>query len=89
MSCRYVKGVHSRSLTVRNLQLSLFGLPFSLLYMYLKDGGAHNAGGFMIGFDALAWAVVGLQVRLPETNSTAMRASNEGSCQHRMCLSKF
>jgi hypothetical protein len=36
--CRYVKGGLSRSLTVRNLQLSLYGLPFSMAYMWLKDG---------------------------------------------------
>jgi hypothetical protein len=35
---RYVKGGLSRSLTVRNLQLSLYGLPFSMAYMWLKDG---------------------------------------------------
>lgn len=66
---RYVKGTHSRSLTVRNLQLSLYGLPFSCIYMVLKDGGARYAGGFMIGFDALAWTVVGLQVRPSRRNS--------------------
>jgi hypothetical protein len=37
-ACRYVKGGLSRSLTVRNLQLSLYGLPFSMAYMWLKDG---------------------------------------------------
>ena len=36
--CRYVKGGLSRSLTVRNLQLSLYGLPFSMAYMCAKDG---------------------------------------------------
>lgn len=40
---RYVKGGLSRSLTVRNLQLSLYGLPFSMAYMWFKDGvGRHN-----------------------------------------------
>lgn len=62
-----MKGSYSRSLTVRNLQLSLFGLPFSLAYALVKDGrgggGADGDGsGFMRGFDALAWSVVALQV---------------------------
>ena len=60
--CRYLKGVNSRSLTVRNLQLSLYGLPFSIMYMLAKDGRSRPAGGLMIGFNAVAWAVVGLQV---------------------------
>lgn len=41
-ACRYVKGGLSRSLTVRNLQLSLYGLPFSMAYMWLKDGVARS-----------------------------------------------
>lgn len=57
-----MKGTHSGSLTVRNLQLSLYGLPFSIVYMLMRDGGARQGGGFMRGFDSLAWAVVGLQV---------------------------
>ena len=61
-----MKGPASRSLTVRNLQLSIYGLPFSLIYMVLKDGGARRAGGFMVAFDSLAWSVVVLQVGLTE-----------------------
>jgi len=57
-----LKGVNSRSLTVRNLQLSLYGLPFSIMYMFAKDGRSRPAGGLMVGFNAVAWAVVGLQV---------------------------
>ena len=63
-AARYVKGPTSRSLTVRNLQLSVYGLPFSCIYMVLKDSGAHRDGGFMVGFDGLAWSVVALQVAL-------------------------
>ena len=59
---RYLKGVNSRSLTVRNLQLSLYGLPFSIMYMFAKDGRTQHADGLMVGFNAVAWAVVGLQV---------------------------
>ena len=59
---RYVKGSYSRSLTVRNLQLSLFGLPFSLAYALAKDGHGGGGGSLMRGFDALAWSVVALQV---------------------------
>jgi len=47
---------------VRNLQLSLYGLPFSIMYMFAKDGRSRPAGGLMVGFNAVAWAVVGLQV---------------------------
>lgn len=61
-TCRYLKGVNSRSLTVRNLQLSLYGLPFSIMYMFAKDGRSRPAGGLMVGFNAVAWAVVALQV---------------------------
>eukprot|EP00208_Stichococcus_sp_RCC1054_P005670 CAMPEP_0206138246 /NCGR_PEP_ID=MMETSP1473-20131121/3177_1 /ASSEMBLY_ACC=CAM_ASM_001109 /TAXON_ID=1461547 /ORGANISM="Stichococcus sp, Strain RCC1054" /LENGTH=460 /DNA_ID=CAMNT_0053531613 /DNA_START=554 /DNA_END=1936 /DNA_ORIENTATION=- len=63
---KYVKGSYSRSLTVRNLQLSLFGLPFSLAYAMAKDGrgsGDYEGEGLMRGFDALAWTVVALQVQ--------------------------
>lgn len=57
---KYVKGGMSRSLTVRNLQLSLYGLPFSMAYMWFKDGmGRHNLSQ---GFDLVVWSVVGLQV---------------------------
>jgi hypothetical protein len=56
-----LKGVNSRSLTVRNLQLSLYGLPFSIMYMFAKDGRTRQAGGLMVGFNAVAWAVVALQ----------------------------
>ena len=38
------------------------GLPFSVLYMFVKDSGTRHAGGFMVGFDITAWAVVALQV---------------------------
>ena len=47
---------------MRNLQLSLYGLPFSIMYMLAKDGRSRPAGGLMVGFNAVAWAVVGLQV---------------------------
>ena len=47
---------------MRNLQLSLYGLPFSIMYMFAKDGRSRPAGGLMVGFNAVAWAVVGLQV---------------------------
>lgn len=57
---RYVKGSNSRSLTVRNLQLSLYGVPLSLMYALLKDGASPDT--FTRGFDLVAWAVVALQV---------------------------
>ena len=49
---------------MRNLQLSLYGLPFSIMYMFAKDGRTRQAGGLMVGFNAVAWAVVALQARL-------------------------
>ena len=74
-----MKGAQSRSLTVRNLQLSLYGLSFSLLYMFLKDGGARQAGGFLVGFDVLAWAVVGLQARPSWGSSCGLHATRNAS----------
>ena len=60
---KFVKGRASQSLWVRNLQLSLYGAPLALAYALVRDGGRIRAGGFLQGFDALAWGVVGLQVR--------------------------
>lgn len=48
LACRYVKGGLSRSLTVRNLQLSLYGLPFSMAYMYFKDGWGNGTNGALM-----------------------------------------
>ena len=35
---KYVKGRHGQSLWVRNLQLSIYGVPLSIAYSYLRDG---------------------------------------------------
>lgn len=34
---KYVKGKLGQTLWIRNLQLSLYGVPLSLAYTYLKD----------------------------------------------------
>lgn len=59
---KYVKGKHSASLWVRNLQLSLYGLPLSIAYALIKDQGAIVSRGMMQGFTWLTWAVVWCQV---------------------------
>ena len=35
---KYVKGKLGQTLWIRNLQLSIYGVPLSLAYTYLKDG---------------------------------------------------
>ena len=35
---KYVKGKHGQTLWIRNLQLSIYGVPLSILYTYFKDG---------------------------------------------------
>ena len=35
---KYVKGRHGQSLWVRNLQLSIYGVPLAVAYSYLRDG---------------------------------------------------
>ena len=60
---KFVKGRASQSLWVRNLQLSVYGAPLALAYALLRDGARIREGGFLQGFDGLAWGVVGLQVR--------------------------
>merc|ERR1711862_154193 len=60
----YVKGNHGAycSLWVRNLQLSLFGLPLSIAYALVKDRAAISTSGLMQGFSTSTWGVVALQV---------------------------
>ena len=35
---KYVKGKLGQTLWIRNLQLSIYGVPLSLAYTYLRDG---------------------------------------------------
>ena len=35
---KYVKGKLGQTLWIRNLQLSIYGVPLSLAYTFLKDG---------------------------------------------------
>ena len=35
---KYVKGKHGQTLWIRNLQLSIYGVPLSILYTYFRDG---------------------------------------------------
>ena len=35
---KYVKGRHGQSLWIRNLQLSIYGVPLAVAYTYLRDG---------------------------------------------------
>ena len=40
---KYVKGKMGQTLWIRNLQLSIYGVPLSLAYTYLKDGRFEEA----------------------------------------------
>lgn len=35
---KYVKGKQGQTLWIRNLQLSIYGVPLSIIYTFLKDG---------------------------------------------------
>ncbi|KAK9825076.1 hypothetical protein WJX74_006218 [Apatococcus lobatus] len=59
---KYLKGKDAGTLWVRNMQLSIYGLAFSTIYMFIKDGHELSSGGIHQGFDWIAWSVVGLQV---------------------------
>ncbi|GAB4823747.1 hypothetical protein N2152v2_010793 [Parachlorella kessleri] len=59
---KYVKGKNAASLWVRNIQLGVWGVPLSCVYMAAKDGGRIRQAGVLQGFDASAWLVVALQV---------------------------
>jgi UDP-sugar transporter A1/2/3 len=59
---KYVKGKHAPNLWVRNIQLSVFGVPFSAALAWGKDGEAILRHGWLQGFSASTWAVVALQV---------------------------
>ena len=59
---KYVKGKHSPNLWIRNIQLSVFGVPFSAALAWGKDRDAILRHGWLQGFSASTWAVVALQV---------------------------
>ncbi|KAF9201968.1 hypothetical protein BGZ49_007841 [Haplosporangium sp. Z 27] len=49
------------SIWLRNIQLSFFSLPFSLLAIYLKDGEGVTEQGFFAGYDMLVIAAIACQ----------------------------
>ncbi|KAF9359556.1 hypothetical protein BGX34_008294 [Mortierella sp. NVP85] len=49
------------SIWLRNIQLSLFSLPFSLLAVYLKDGAGVTEQGFFAGYDMLVITAIACQ----------------------------
>ncbi|KAF9586470.1 hypothetical protein BGW38_004366 [Lunasporangiospora selenospora] len=51
----------SGSIWLRNIQLSFFSLPFSLLAVYLKDGEGVTEQGFFAGYDMLVIAAIACQ----------------------------
>lgn len=59
---KYVKSKSNLSVWVRNMQLSLWGLPLSIIYATIKDGAAIRERGLLQGFNKLTWCVVLLQV---------------------------
>ena len=59
---KYVKKSNSPNLWIRNIQLSMFGVPFSGMLAILKDGPEIRRHGWLQGFSAATWTVVALQV---------------------------
>lgn len=59
---KYVKGKLAGSLIRRNLQLGIYGVPFSCIYALMKDGQSIRENGPLSGFGQSAWGVVWLQV---------------------------
>jgi len=55
---KILKDAPTISLWVRNIQLSLFGLPASFLGVVIQDGCRVIDRGFFYGFDALVWFAV-------------------------------
>ncbi|KAF9213467.1 hypothetical protein BGZ59_005311 [Podila verticillata] len=49
------------SLWLRNIQLSLFSLPFALLAVFLKDGNGVAEKGFFVGYDWVIIAAIACQ----------------------------
>ncbi|KAF9912035.1 hypothetical protein BX616_010426 [Lobosporangium transversale] len=49
------------SIWLRNIQLSFFSLPFSLLAIYLKDGEGVTEQGFFAGYDMLVVTAIACQ----------------------------
>ncbi|KAF9090622.1 hypothetical protein BGX29_011365 [Mortierella sp. GBA35] len=49
------------SIWLRNIQLSFFSLPFSLLAVYLKDGEGVTEQGFFAGYDMLVVTAIACQ----------------------------
>ncbi|KAG0264796.1 hypothetical protein BG011_006069 [Mortierella polycephala] len=49
------------SIWLRNIQLSFFSLPFSLLAVYLKDGAGVTEQGFFAGYDMLVITAIACQ----------------------------
>lgn len=50
-----------RSLWIQSVELGLFGLAFSLAVAHLgRDGPSLRANGYLHGFNAMTWALIGL-----------------------------
>ena len=79
---KYLKGKDAGTLWVRNMQLSIYGLAFSTIYMFVKDGHEVASGGIHQGFDWIAWAVVGLQVHAHPSSSLPLLFAYAHACRH-------
>lgn len=55
---KILKGSEPVSLWMRNIQMSLFTIPTSLLAAYIQDGSKIDDYGFMYGFDSVVWSTV-------------------------------
>jgi UDP-sugar transporter A1/2/3 len=58
---RFVKGMETSSLWIRNCQLSMYGLPLAVLSLLITDRDGALEGGIFQGFSAWTWGVIVLQ----------------------------
>jgi UDP-sugar transporter A1/2/3 len=55
---KILKGSAPVSLWMRNVQMSVFALPSSLIASFIQDGWFLREHGFLYGFDAVVWTTV-------------------------------
>lgn len=58
---KYVKGMETSSLWIRNCQLSMYGLPLAVVSLLITDREALMEGGFLQGFSGWTWGSIALQ----------------------------
>ena len=58
---KFVKGMETSSLWIRNCQLSMYGLPLAMVSLVITDRTAALEGGLFQGFSAWTWGAIVLQ----------------------------